>query len=117
MALAEEKMLNVQLLPAAFMRARSSMTRRFWSRKFSSMMKKERLLRVFSACSMRRKSCSPVSQKLRTLPLPRKKALVVQKLQPTGQPTEEMMVAEVVSAAAGILTPSTRRSKAEEKSG
>ena len=49
--------------------------------------------------------------------MPPKNALVVQKLQPMGQPTDEMMVADVVSAAAGIFTPSTRRSNAEEKSG
>ena len=60
MALAEEKMLNAQLFPAAFILSSNSMARFFWSRKFSSMMKNERTLRVASTCSISWKSSSPV---------------------------------------------------------
>src|ERR1017187_3089641 len=116
MALAEEKMLNDQLLPAAFMHESRSMARWRWSRKFSSMMKNDFTLRDASACSISRNSSSPVELRLSIFPLPPKKDEVVQKLQPMGHPMEAMMVAEV-SALSGIFTPITRRSKPEERAG
>src|ERR1019366_8915836 len=60
MAFAEEKMCNDQLFPAAFIQASSSMARRFWSRKFSSMMKNDFTWRDASASSINRNSSSPV---------------------------------------------------------
>ena len=60
MALAEEKMCSDQLFPAAFMQASNSRARRFWSRKFSSMMKNDCTPRDRSASSIKRNNSSPV---------------------------------------------------------
>src|ERR1035441_5199985 len=116
MALAEEKMWNDQLLPAAFMRASKSRARFRCSRKFSSMMKNDFTLREASASSISWNNYSPVEYRLTIFPLPPKNAEVVQKLQPMGHPTEAMMVAEV-SRLSGIFTPMTRRSKPDESAG
>src|SRR6185437_8894369 len=116
MAFTDEKMLNVQLLPAALINASRSMARRRCRRKFSSMMKNDLTLREVSASSISRNSSSPLEYKFSTFPLPPKKADVVQKLHPIGHPTDAMMVAEV-SVLSGIFTPITRRSKPEERAG
>src|SRR5512142_3095504 len=101
MAFAEEKMLNDQLLPAAFIRASRSIARCRCSRKFSSMMKNDFTLRDDSASSISLYISSPVEYRLSIFPFPPKNADVVQKLHPIGHPIDEMMVAEV-SAPSGI---------------
>ena len=54
---------------------------------------------------------------VKLLPLPPKKAEVVQKLQPIGHPTEGIMVAAVSRVLSGTLMPRIRKPKPERISG
>jgi hypothetical protein len=54
------------------------------------------------------KQLVPLSKKLTKFPLPPKKADVVQKLQPMGQPTDGMIVAAVAPLCSGKRTPMMR---------
>ena len=93
MALAEAKTdIDHDFCPS-FMRSSKRMARSRCSRKFSSMTKKDCTLSSVSICCMTSNSSSPLSKKLTKFPLPPKKADVVQKLQPMGQPTDGMIVA------------------------
>src|SRR5215207_8562533 len=94
-ALADENTYNSQLLPASCMYFNNSRARSRWSKKFSSIMKKEWTLSLRSRPSMMSNNSRPVLKKLRYLPLPPKNADVVQKLHPSGQPTEGITVAQV----------------------
>src|SRR5438132_5519224 len=71
-------------------------------------MKNVRTFRHFSARHITSNRALPLSQKLTKRPLPPKKADVVQKLQPIGQPTEGMIVAAGSPPPAGALSPSSR---------
>ena len=59
----------------------------------------------------------PFSKKLTTLPLPPKKAEVVQKLQPIGQPTDGMIVAAGLPPPFGPCRPITRKPNDEGMTG
>src|SRR5579872_6077536 len=82
MAFAEENTYSAQLLPFDFIRSSNSMARLRCSRKFSSIMKKDRTFISDSISHITRKSASPVSKKLRNFPFPPENANVVQKLHP-----------------------------------
>jgi hypothetical protein len=107
-ALAEAKTDIVQDLRASFMRSSKRMARSRCSRKFSSITKKDCTLSSVSIFCMTSNSSSPLSKKLTKFPLPPKKADVVQKLQPMGQPTEGMIVAAVAPLRSGKRIPMMR---------
>ena len=92
----------------SFMRSSKRMARSRCSRKFSSMTKKDCTLSSVPICCMTSNNSSPLSKKLTKFPLPPKKADVVQKLQPMGQPTDGMIVAAVAPLRSGKRMPMMR---------
>ena len=68
-------------------------------------------------CSMTSKSSSPDSKKWMLLPLPPKKADVVQKLHPMGHPTEGIIVAAVSRVLSGIAHSQHAHTKSGEDFG
>jgi hypothetical protein len=107
MALADAKTESAQLLRSSFIRSRRRMARSRCSRKFSSITKKECTSNSASILFMTSNSSSPRLKKLTNFPLSPKDAEVVQKLQPTGQPTG-MIVAAVAPLRSGRLMPMIR---------
>src|SRR5579862_2401730 len=87
-ALADANTERLQLLRDSFIRSKRRMARSRCRRKFSSITKNDFTFNSSSMRLMTSNNSSPVSKKLTNFPLPPKKADVVQKLHPMGQPTE-----------------------------
>ena len=104
-ALAEANTESAQLLLCLLHQFSNRMARSRCSRKFSSMTKNDCTFRALFHLLHDFEELVAGLKKLTNFPLPPKKAEVVQKLQPMGQPTDGMMVAAVAPCVRATACP------------
>jgi len=117
MALADEKTYSDQGFWPAFMKPSNSMARRLCRQEI--LVHHEERFHVQLRFHLRHDAEEFLAGvvEIQELALPPKKAEVVQKLQPMGQPTEGMMVAAVRPLSCGRFIPMVRPPKPETISG